>query len=166
MYMKKLLAVVLTLALCMMSVASLAETAAPEMPAGEMIAIEEYELQAFLPEGWTRVELTQEQKDGGMVFQFASADQTASIAMSYALLENEMTNEAYLEALKAEATIKDASIQNLQDYPVVAYETTEGVGGFAAISGTTLLNFTFSPLDNADMLQLFGVIVGSVLMSE
>lgn len=164
--MKKMLAVILTLALCMVSVASLAEATAAPMPAGEMIAIEEYELQAFLPEGWTQAELTQEQKDGGMVFQFVNADQTASIAMSYALLESEMTNEAYLEALKAEATIKDASIQDLEGYPVVAYETTNGVGGFAAISGTTLLNFTFSPLDNADMLQMFGVIVGSVLMSE
>lgn len=135
--MKKLVAIVLSLMLCLSMMASIAESTIPELywedveaqlaeagAEGDFVSFEDAGVAMWVPTVLQSVDLTDEFLEAGYIGYFATADQSAAVGVRFLEVEN-MTAEAYA-ANVAEVGGTDVELVYLNDLLMVTYLFEEG----------------------------------------
>ncbi len=157
--MKKLIAVALSLVLCLTAFAALAETA---VTMGEPIAFEDG-LTFALPADWAEVELTPEAEEAGVVLQAKDAAGARTVALSWSEIPEGYT----VDQMKAEfeaAGYTEVNVGEVNGLQIVTYTiAASDVTGFCTLGkNNDMYNFVFAPASDAEFAPIAQAILATV----
>ncbi|MEG0640351.1 MAG: hypothetical protein RR824_09950 [Clostridia bacterium] len=158
--MKKLIALILSLMLCLTAFAALAETA-PAVVAGETIEFQDG-LSFEPPTGWVELEVSAEDEAAGVQCILQDPASKNTIVVTWAEAIQESTLEALAESLKA--TYTEVEPIELNGIPAIFYTVADKeASGFCFMDGNGgLYSFTFAPTSNADLATVLQTMLPTI----
>lgn len=177
--MKKVLSLILSMMMLVFSCAAVAEEAnvitydEAALQAsgleGEFVALEDFGLQFFLPNGLQAVEVTADQAAAGTYAIYATADQTNMMSIGYAAtVDAEGKPITDLDALAEFYTANgatDVAIAELNGLSCLEYTLTSinTVGIVFMMDSDNVLTFNFAPINDENFATVAGVIVTTIM---
>ena len=172
--MKKMLALLLSLALCLLAVGAVAETAT-EAPAtdsaievnpvenGTVVPFADHNFQITLPSDWNVLEVSDDQATAGIIYSCANPEGTRTVSIAY----TELAAATDLNAAATELanTYENVQMLTINSIPFVSYSIKENdVNGIATLNaaGTGLYQFLFYPASDEDYGSLALQIAASI----
>lgn len=169
--MKKLLALLLSVMLCLIAVSALAEDAntpeetveVPLVENGTEVPFADYNFQLTLPSDWNVLELTDEQISTGVIYSCANPEGTRSFTVSYSELEEAYDINTLADELAS--AYENVQVLTINEIPCVSYTISDNdVAGIVTLgaSGVGLYQFVFYPASDADYSYLAMQIAASI----
>jgi hypothetical protein len=173
--MKKTLALLLAMLLCLLTVGAMAEAAATEAPAdtqaievpavenGTVVPFPDHNFQITLPSDWNVLEVSEDQTAAGVIFSCANPEGTRTFTIAFTTLDTatDLTSVA-TELASAYENVQTLTINQI---PFVSYDiSASDVTGIATLdaSGLGLYQFVFYPASDADYGTLALQIAASI----
>lgn len=179
-FMKKLIALIMTLVICMFSVSALCEAAQQSAEPtvidievtyeGAELKIEPAAIGMLVPADWTAAEVTEEQAAQGLVYQCANPDGTVTLQVLCAQTEGQTMDSTY-EALAATEGITDLSKAVINSIEYIGYSITQNNSAclITEVQEGMFLSLVFIPTDAA-AAEAMGImpfeIAGSLYLLE
>ena len=177
--MKKIVALMMILAICLLSIGVYAETAAPDATAegeaievgtvenGTVVPFTDHNFQITLPSDWNVLEVSEEQASTGIIYSCANPEGTRSFTVAY----TELTEATDISSVAAELASAYENVQTLtiNGIPFVSYDiSANDVTGIVTLgaSGLGLYQFVFYPASDEDYGPLALQIAASITTIE
>ena len=174
--MKKFLCVLLML--CLLVPAALAEenalnweTVVPVLEAGnvtgEFYTFDEIAVKIWLPEGLLPVELTEEDKENGMIGYFMPEDESAQMSVVYVDTDG-MSLEEYAQRLSSDGDVTEVEMGTVNGFPCVSYKLPkqDSVSGAFTTEAGYIVEVTCAPLSEENAELVWGAVVASIQAAE
>ncbi|MBR3796367.1 MAG: hypothetical protein IKK34_10160 [Clostridia bacterium] len=181
--MKKILALVLTLIMLLVSVSAFAEAAYTysefsydetlfEGIGGEWYGFAEFGVQFYIPDAYAAIEPTEEEAAQGCLMNFANEDRSAVISIAYGVacdLEgNPIENATDLADFYAAAGMTNVDVIVVNGLPVVCFYIPEHdiVSYSLVFADATQCCFSFGPGSDASVATMAGLIMSTLMPLE
>ncbi len=168
--MKKLLAIVLSLVLCLGAVSAMAEGTAvnwtdvaetvEEIP-GDFVSLETTGLQMWMPSIFTPVEVPEEMASQGVQYAFSTADSSAAVAVSLFTMEGEKGLSDFMTALE-EAGATGIEYVTLNDLPAASCTLQGAIVVCVEPFAGYVAQFTFGPSSDEGFAMTAQVMSASI----
>lgn len=161
--MKRIMSLLLVLALSFGCIAAMAEAEAPQNAAFEGTWVQfEDGFEVYLPSDWLVLDVTQEMADAGIFYAVSSPDGARSMQVAWA----ESVDAATAEDVKAqlETTYSGVEILNINGVDFVSYDDLDSdCAGIAALdpNGGMFL-FNFYPASDEELAPMAATIASSI----
>jgi len=172
--MKRLLALFLSITICIFAVSAISETASDTTSTGNAIEISpvedgtvvpfpDHNFQITLPSDWNVLEITDEQAHAGIIYSCANPEGTRTFTVAYS--ESDTATDMNSIATELAGTYQNVETLTINGIPFVSYEiNANDVAGLMTLgsNGIGVYQFVFYPASDADYSSLALQIAASI----